>query len=123
MEVEVIYISRGQLKEAIEQYIAASRLGDTLSYVETAKLSTAEAAESSTERLWTSLVEGKRGSDGLPVQTVDSSPKEFTCAEDLAAGQVVFVNSRGLIEGKRNADVPSGEPEPPQQEDNDSLFA
>lgn len=105
-----IVITRSQLRQAIEDYIAASRVGETLSYVETAKLSTADAAESSTSRLWSSL-EAQATEDvacepeAPPAATGVVLPgTEFTCAEDLAAGQVVFVNSRGLIEGKRNAD-------------------
>lgn len=168
-----IAITRSQLRQVIEEYIAASRVGDTLSYVETARLSTAEAAESSTSRIW----EGLCDQDEVPFQPsvarvlhvlerqigtirteMDELAKkrdysaefraddldalerarriviescgnvapdepstamaigtamhdlaekalhsaEFTCAEDLAAGQVVIVNSRGMIEGKRD---------------------
>lgn len=208
-----IAITRSELRQVIEDYIAASRVGDTLSYVETAKLSTAEAAESSTARIWDGLealvrnvspaepatpevrqvlyaldrqiaaltkqsddlarardysaefpaadaealqqarriVIASAGAAELPAEQGEpdeDSPKwliseqikgfmdglggpednrgiqdalqslglstetalavmwrlakQFTCAEDLAAGQVVIVNSRGMIEGKRD---------------------
>lgn len=169
---QAIVITRSQLRQVIEDYIAASRVGDTLSYVETAKLSAAEAAESSTSRIWDGLCEQepvayepdvsrvvfalerqiavlKKQCDDLAarrdysaefpaddiealerarcmviesVGTVSLSeprsdnfaedlepgilvplpPEEFVCAEDLAASQVVVVNSRGMIEGKRD---------------------
>lgn len=107
-----IVITRSQLRQVIEDYIAASRVGDTLSYVETAKLSAAEAAESSTSRIWEGLCDqaescGSVTMDeqstamaiGVPMVTLHGT--EFTCVEDLAAGQIVIVNSRGMIEGKR----------------------
>lgn len=106
-----IAITRSQLRQVIEDYIAASRVGDTLSYVETAKLSTAEAAESSTARIWDGLealvrnvspAESPAEQALEQIEQVFSEPEEFTCAEDLAAGQVVIVNSRGMIEGKRD---------------------
>lgn len=170
-----IAITRSQLRQVIEDYIAASRVGDTLSYVETAKLSAAEAAESSTARIWEGLCDQdlgdmkqpevsailyaldrqiaalmKRSDDLARARDYDSTEfpaadaaalkrarriviescgtvapdepatamaigtamhdlaekalhnTEFTCAEDLAAGQVVIVNSRGMIEGKRD---------------------
>lgn len=116
-----IAITRSQLQQVIEDYIAASRVGDTLSYVETAKLSAAEAAESSTSRIW----QGLCVVDPVPATAFEISSQllsaaaveevalaaeslqqatlaEFTCAEDLAAGQIVIVNSRGMIEGKRD---------------------
>lgn len=118
-----IAITRSQLRQVIEDYIAASRVGDTLSYVETAKLSAAEAAESSTERIWEGLCDQAEscGSVTMDEQSTamaigvamhDLAEKalhgtEFTCVEDLAAGQIVIVNSRGMIEGKRDeADKP-----------------
>jgi hypothetical protein len=151
---QAIVITRSQLRQVIEDYIAASRVGDTLSYVETAKLSAAEAAESSTSRIWDGLCEQepvvhepdvaqvlfalerqidalKKPAGGLGAQDAEALERarrmviesvgtvslgepaadnfaeaelvtEFTCAEDLTAGQVVVVNSRGMIEGKRN---------------------
>lgn len=166
---QVICITRSELRQTIEDYIAASRVGDTLSYVETAKLSAAEAAESSTERIWQALCDAsserpsqppidqvlfalerqiqslKARANELAAQKdysaeflvadaeaferarcivvescgqvtlgeidlaalqpgpiIESPPEQFTCAEDLVAGQVVIVNSRGLIEGLRD---------------------
>jgi hypothetical protein len=161
---QIIGITRSQLRQVIEDYIAASRVGDTLSYVETAKLSAAEAAESSTSRIWVGLCQQEpvvhepnvaqvlfaleRQADALKKHCVELATAgdygsellaedaealerarrmlieslgtvslgeppadnfaeaelvtEFTCAEDLAAGQVVVVNSRGMIEGKRD---------------------
>lgn len=113
-----IAITRSQLQQVIEDYIAASRVGDTLSYVETAKLSAAEAAESSTSRIWDGLHAVAPGGFARvqPEPTTASEigtavhelaeralqGAEFTCVEDLVAGQVVIVNSRGMIEGKRD---------------------
>lgn len=110
---QAIVITRSQLRQAIEAYIAASRVGETLSYVETAKLSAAEVAESSTERLWGTL----QAQDSVPptqfeqqaaampgAVAAEPEKQEFTCAEDLVAGQVAIVNSRGFIEGKRDGD-------------------
>ena len=111
----------------IEDYIAASRVGDTLSYVETAKLSSAEAADSSTSRIWDQLLQSSPSPEEIYASRPcdESTPvTELTCAEGLVAGQVVFVNSRGLIEGKRDEadNKVGGEPEPPAAEDNDSMF-
>jgi hypothetical protein len=174
-----IAITRSQLRQVIEDYIAASRAGETLSYVETAKLSTADAAESSTARIWEGLERARRigielcGKVAMNVPAEQGEPdedsdqwliagqiddfmdgfgapednrdiqaalqslgmstatakkmmerlakpaptasetdtaaheqaqqsQEFVCVEDLAAGQVVIVNSRGMIEGKRD---------------------
>lgn len=149
-----IAITRSQLRQVIEDYIAASRVGDTLSYVETAKLSTAEAAESSTARIWEGLhafdnVVVIHDLEGTVTPTLEQArePEEFVCVEDLAAGQVVIVNSRGMIEGKRDdndalvieasgprgliddqcrmPDADRGQPEAPGEsaDDNESMFA
>jgi hypothetical protein len=152
---QAIVITRSQLRQVIEGYIAASRVGDTLSYVETAKLSAAEAAESSTSRIWDGLsaadnvpptqfergatllamtpedMEIARALGEMPAGSFSEAPliTEFTCAEDLRAGQVVIVNSRGMIEGKRDeadctimSDAIGSQPEPHVPEDNDSMF-
>jgi hypothetical protein len=143
-----IFITRSQLFAAIEKYIADSRVGETLSYVETAKLSAVEAAESSTSRLWGALEANCEAtvtmSDMIPVASMDLAPdlgpvqlihvapQQFTCAEDLVAGQIVFINSRGFVEGVRdandglvhqeqNVDIDPTEGAPPADEED--LFA
>lgn len=112
----VVIVTFAQLESMIAKYIIDSRTGETLSYRDTAALSTEDAAHSSAIKLWREFEEA-----GLVAATVTQPPDELVspavemleppagCVavrlnsdlliadEDIVAGQFCVISDKGHI--------------------------